>query len=84
MLHQITHDLKFNVWDAFFNNYWPVLAMIALAFVLHAIPDNYADKLISRVKLVPMPVYLVIFFLFVIVYGYFKSSEPVMPIYLQF
>ena len=48
------------------------------------IPDNYADKLISRVKLVPMPVYLVIFFLFVIVYGYFKSSEPVMPIYLQF
>jgi D-alanyl-lipoteichoic acid acyltransferase DltB (MBOAT superfamily) len=84
MLHQITHDLKFNVWDAFFNNYWPVLAMIALAFVLHAIPDNYADKLISRVKLVPMPVYLIIFFLFVIVYGYFKSSEPVMPIYLQF
>jgi hypothetical protein len=25
-----------------------------------------------------------LFFVFVIIYGYFKSSEPVMPIYLQF
>lgn len=84
MLYQITHDLSFSVWGAFFDNYWPVLAMIALAFLLHAIPDDYADKLIGRFKRIPMPVYITLFFLFVIIYGYFKSSEPVMPIYLQF
>lgn len=84
MIHQITHDFSFSVWDAFFNNYWPVLAMIGGAFLLHAIPDNYADKLISRSGKLPMPVYIALFFVFVIIYGYFKSSEPVMPIYLQF
>jgi D-alanyl-lipoteichoic acid acyltransferase DltB (MBOAT superfamily) len=84
MLYQITHDFSFSVWGAFFENYKPVLIMIALAFLLHAIPDNYADKVIGRFKRVPMPVYIALFFVFVIVYGYFKSSEPVMPIYLQF
>lgn len=84
MLHQITHNFSFSVWGAFFGNYWPVLGMIALAFVLHAIPDDYADKLIGRFRLIPMPVYIALFFVFVIIYGYFKSSEPVMPIYLQF
>lgn len=84
MIHQITHDFSFSVWDAFFNNYWPVLTMIGGAFLLHAIPDNYADKLIGRFGKVPMPVYIALFFVFVIIYGYFKSSEPVMPIYLQF
>ncbi len=84
MIYQITHDFSFSVWDAFFDNYWPVLLMIALAFMLHAIPDDYADKLIGRFKLIPMPVYIALFFLFVIIYGYFKAAEPVMPIYLQF
>jgi len=84
MLYQITHDFSFSVWGAFFDNYKPVLAMIALALLLHAIPDDYADKIIGRFRKVPMPVYIAMFFVFVIIYGYFKSSEPVMPIYLQF
>jgi D-alanyl-lipoteichoic acid acyltransferase DltB (MBOAT superfamily) len=84
MLYQITYNFSFSVWGAFFDNYWPVLAMIVVAFMLHAIPDDYADKLIDRFKKVPMPVYIALFFVFVVVYGYFKSSEPVMPIYLQF
>jgi len=40
MIYQITHDLKFNVWGAFFENYKPVIVMIALAFLLHSIPDD--------------------------------------------
>ncbi|MFN8288670.1 MAG: MBOAT family O-acyltransferase [Chitinophagaceae bacterium] len=84
MIYQIRHDLSFSVWGPFFHNYWPVLAMILLAFFLHAIADDYADRLIRSVKKVPMPVYLALFFVFVIIYGYFKSSEPVMPIYLKF
>jgi alginate O-acetyltransferase complex protein AlgI len=84
MIYQITHDMSFGVWDAFYENYKGVIWMIALAFALHAIPDDLADKVIGRFQRVPMPVYIALFFVFVLVYGYFKSSEPVMPIYLQF
>jgi len=55
-----------------------------LALLLHAIPDDYADKVIAGFRKIPMPVYIALFFVFVIIYGYFKSAEPVMPIYLQF
>ncbi len=84
MLYQIRHDFSFSVWGAFFSNYKPVLAMIAFAFIIHAIPDHYADKVIARFHKIPLPVYIALFFLLVIVYGFFKSAEPVMPIYLQF
>lgn len=84
MLHQIWFDFSLTVWPAFANNYWPVLVMMGVAYLLHAIPDQYADQVISRFKRVPLPAYLAIFFAFVILYGFFKSAEPVMPIYLQF
>ena len=84
MLYQVTHDFSFSVWSGFVGNYWSVLLMMLFAYLLHAIPDNYADKLMLRLQLIPLRVYITIFFVFVIIYGYFKSSEPVMPIYLQF
>jgi|SRR6218665_1672276 len=84
MLHQIWFDFSLTVWPAFANNYWPVLVMMGVAYLLHAIPDQYADQVISRFRRVPLPAYLAIFFAFVILYGFFKSAEPVMPIYLQF
>jgi alginate O-acetyltransferase complex protein AlgI len=84
MLHQIGFDFSLAVWPAFANNYWPVLVMMAIAFMLHAIPDHYADRVIGKFRKIPLPAYIGAFFVFVIVYGYFKSAEPVMPIYLQF
>lgn len=84
MLFQITHNMDLSVWSGFFNNYWPVLTMMLFAYLLHAIPDNYADILISKYQKIPLVIYMLAFFAFVIIYGYFKSSTPVMPIYLQF
>lgn len=84
MLQQITHNLSFSVWKEFFQHYQPVLAIMALAYLLHTIPDNYADRIIDRFQRVPLIAYMTVFFAFVVLYGYFKSSEPVMPIYLQF
>ncbi len=84
MIHQIRSDFTLSVWSGFAANYWPVLVMMTVAFLLHAIPDNYADRLIDRFPKVPLIVYMLIFFAFVVLYGYFKSAEPVMPIYLQF
>jgi len=84
MLHQITHDFSFSVWPAFFGNYKTVLGLMALAFVLHAIPDDWAPKRMSRFADAPLLVYILIFAGFALLYGVFKSAEPVMPIYLQF
>jgi alginate O-acetyltransferase complex protein AlgI len=84
MLHQITHDFSWAVWPRFFANYQSVLYIMLLAYFLHTIPDDYADKMIGRFQKVPLIAYLAIFFAFVFLYGYFKTAEPVMPIYLQF
>lgn len=84
MLYQVTHNFSLSVWPGFVDNYWSVLTIMALAFLLHAIPDNYAEKMIGRFQRIPLTAYITIFLGFVILYGYFKSSEPVMPIYLQF
>ncbi len=84
MIHQITHDFSLTVWNGFFGNYKSVLIMMAIAYLLHAIPDNYSDRLMDRFPKLPLVGYITVFFLFVILYGYFKSAEPVMPIYLQF
>ncbi len=84
MISQITGNFDLSVWPAFAANYWPVLVMMGIAYLLHAFPDDLADRVISRFRLVPLTAYLGVFFLFVLLYGYFKSAEPVMPIYLQF
>ena len=84
MLYQITNNLNFGLWKPFFDNYESVLALMLLAFVLHIIPDTFADKVLNKFKKTPMIVYLIIYIGFVLLYGYFKSADPVMPIYLQF
>ncbi len=84
MLYQISHKLTFSVWDGFFANYKAVLGMMLLALLLHVIPDDVADKFLERFTKVHIAAYMAIFFLFVLLYGFFKSAEPVLPIYLQF
>ena len=85
VIHQITTNFKSEVWPSFFSNYKSILYMMGLAMGLHFIPDNFADKVISKIgKKMPLIIYLVILFAFIYLYGYFKSAEQVMPIYLQF
>ncbi len=84
MIYQIFNNFDISVFGPFFDNYKGVVWMILVAMVLHLIPDNLADKVIARTKTIPMVVYILVFFLFLILYGYFKSAEQVMPIYLQF
>lgn len=84
MIYQIFNNFDISVFGPFYDNYKGVVWMILAAMVLHLIPDNLADKVITRTKTIPMVVYILVFFLFLILYGYFKSAEQVMPIYLQF
>ena len=84
MIYQIFNNFDISVFGPFYDNYKGVVWMILAAMVLHLVPDNLADKVIARTKAIPMVVYILVFFLFLILYGYFKSAEQVMPIYLQF
>ena len=84
MIYQIFNNFDISVFGPFYDNYQGVVWMILVAMILHLIPDNRADKVIARTKTIPMVVYILVFFLFLILYGYFKSAEQVMPIYLQF
>ena len=84
MIYQIFNNFDISVFGPFYDNYKGVVWMILAAMILHLIPDNLADKVIARTKTIPMVVYILVFFLFLILYGYFKSAEQVMPIYLQF
>ena len=84
MIYQIFNNFDISVFGPFYDNYKGVVWMILAAMVLHLVPDNLADKVITRTKTIPMVVYILVFFFFLILYGYFKSAEQVMPIYLQF
>lgn len=84
MFHQIFFEMDWSVWGSFAANYWPVLLMMAAAYLFHALPDSLADRLIARFTRIPLVVYMLFFTGFLILYGFFKSAEPVMPIYLKF
>ena len=84
MIYQIFNNFDISVFGPFYDNYKGVVWMILAAMVLHLVPDNLVDKIIARTKTIPMVVYILVFLLFLILYGYFKSAEQVMPIYLQF
>lgn len=84
MLKQIFYNFDAGAFAPFYDNYKEVLGMIVLAMAIHLIPENAAEKFISKRGSIPLIVYVVIFFAFLLVYGYFKSAEQVLPIYLQF
>lgn len=84
MLHQIFYNFEGKVFPEFYDNYKKVLWMIAIAMGIHLIPDNFVDKQIERLKTIPLVYYIAVFLGFLVLYGYFKSAEQVMPIYLQF
>jgi D-alanyl-lipoteichoic acid acyltransferase DltB (MBOAT superfamily) len=84
MLRQITGNFSLSVWGKFFENYHAVVYMMLLGYLLHAIPDDYQDRVVARIQKIPVVGYLVILLAFALLYGYFKTDEPILPIYLQF
>ena len=84
MIKQIGTNFSFDVWKEFYGNYKYVLYVMLLGYLLHLIPDSFADRVLPKLQKAPMIVYVAIFACFLLVYAQFKSSVPVMPIYLQF
>jgi D-alanyl-lipoteichoic acid acyltransferase DltB (MBOAT superfamily) len=84
MIRQIGTNWDWSLWGAFFGNYHTILYMLLLVMMMHLIPDGFIDTLLARFRRIPLVFFVVTFFVFVLVYGYFKSAEQVLPIYLQF
>ncbi|MBD8081784.1 MBOAT family O-acyltransferase [Chryseobacterium caseinilyticum] len=84
MINQILYNFDAEVFLPFYDNYKKVIWMIVFAMMIHLIPDDWAEKGVAKLKTVPLTAYIIVFFGFLILYGYFKSAEQVLPIYLQF
>jgi D-alanyl-lipoteichoic acid acyltransferase DltB (MBOAT superfamily) len=85
MIHQITHNMDFRLWSVFFQNYQNPVYFILLGLVIHAIPDSWPEKFIYKfADKINLMTCILLMMGFLLIYGYFKSAEPVMPIYLQF
>ena len=84
MIGQILHHFNGQAWLTFAGNYKPVLLLMLLAALLHAVPENYSDKISFQLQRFGLAGFTTLFLLFLLIYGYFKGSEAVMPIYLQF
>jgi D-alanyl-lipoteichoic acid acyltransferase DltB (MBOAT superfamily) len=84
MLYQIYYNLNPTIFMDFVLGYRYVLLMMLFGYLLHAIPDQWVDEFIVLTKTIKLRWYILVFFIFIIVYGFFKSAEPVLPIYLQF
>jgi uncharacterized membrane protein len=68
----------------FYYNYKSVIFMILFGLILHFIPDNIGEWIVKKQMTFNMVYFVLCFLGFMVLYSFFKSAEPVMPIYLQF
>jgi D-alanyl-lipoteichoic acid acyltransferase DltB (MBOAT superfamily) len=84
LLHQVAFDFQPEVWLELYNGYTAVFWVMLLGFVLHFLPKRteiFTEQSLAKVPVIANVVIMVIFFWILI---QVKSSETMMPIYLQF
>ncbi len=84
MINQMAFDFSFDGAIPFMENYGTVIIMITCGFVLHFLPETVTEFVKTRVEKLPLLGSVLVFLAFITIYAYFKTSEPIMPIYLQF
>lgn len=84
MFGQIKHQFNFSGFSDFWNNYYNVIGMIVFGLLVHLFPRNLSIKITNKLSNEGILGYMFVFIVFVLVYGFFKSAEPILPIYLQF
>ncbi|MCB5995842.1 MBOAT family O-acyltransferase [Flavobacterium psychrophilum] len=83
-ISQIAYNFTFEGYQIFINNYKFPLLMIVLGYTLHLMPESWSEKYIKLQTKLPLVYHITIVLCFIALYSYFKSSESVLPIYLQF
>ncbi len=74
-------------WDKFgeiWTNYNTVILMIVFGLLIQYIPKTFKTKIQNQLSKEGVLGYLFIFLIFILIYGFFKTAEPILPIYLQF
>ena len=84
MLRQIKYHFGTDKFMLFISHYRPVLLMMAIGYLLHCFPEKVYQPMQKQLQKFSLLGLLVVFFIFLLLYGYLKSATPVMPIYLQF
>ena len=84
MISQIFTDFSLSVWPTFWGTYHNVIWIMLLGYTLHMVPETLPGVIIARIQKAPMVAFVVAFIAFLVLYAQFKSSTPVMPIYLKF
>ncbi len=84
MISQIFSNFDAGVWKEFFANYHNVIYIMLLGFVLHFIPHTVEEKIKTALSKAPLVLYVIIALIMIGLFMQIKTSEPVMPVYLQF
>lgn len=84
LLRQIAKNFNAGVLSEIFYNYRNVLGIMLLGFILHAIPKSFECRVKKTISHLPLFVIVLIAITFTFVFLQIKSTEPVMPVYLQF
>lgn len=84
LIHQVFYDFEPNVWLSLYQGYAPVFWVMALAFVLHFLPHRSENWLAKRFEKMPVAGSIAVMVLFIWFIIQVKSTQPMMPIYLQF
>ena len=84
ILHQIAFNFDWNSFPLFVEHYINVLLVLLLALILHQLPLDWNNNIISFLSKQKMLTHVFIMVSILLVIAYFKSDTPVAPIYLQF
>jgi alginate O-acetyltransferase complex protein AlgI len=84
IFHQIKQQFAADKLLFFLKHYYAVVGLIFLGLIIQFIPNSFSQKMQDRLAKEGLLGYLFIFFIFLFIYAFFKSSEAIIPIYLQF
>jgi len=84
LLRQVKYHFGADKFQLFINHYHSVLIMMGIGYLLHCFPQKVYQPVLIQLQRFSLLGLLLLFFAFLLLYGYLKSSTPVMPIYLQF
>ena len=84
MLRQIKYHFGVDKFSVFAEHYHSVLLMMGIAFLMHCLPQRIYQPMLLQLQKIGFFGLILIFFAFLLMYGYLKSATPVLPIYLQF
>lgn len=84
MITQLGTNFYAEGWPKFVANYYSVLIIMALGFVLHFTPQRWCETIIDKMSIYSFWLKSIGAFVMLYLIIQFKQAEPILPVYLQF